>query len=141
VAQTVVAARIEAVAEQFFHSDSYGYRPGKSALDAVDRARKRCWRYDWVIDLDVRKFFDSVPWDLIARAVAALRLPPWVLLYVKRWLAAPVIMPGGQQAERDRGTPQGSLCSAEHNEPYAQCRVMHSAGLPGLLVVGLTGER
>jgi RNA-directed DNA polymerase len=136
VAQTVVAARIEAVAEQFFHPDSYGYRPGKSALDAVDRARKRCWRYDWVIDLDVRKFFDSVPWDLIARAVAALRLPPWVLLYVKRWLAAPVIMPGGQQAERDRGTPQGSLCSAEHNEPYAQCRVMRSVGLLGLVGAG-----
>jgi RNA-directed DNA polymerase len=111
VAQTVVAARIEAVAEQFFHSDSYGYRPGKSALDAVDRARKRCWRYDWVIDLDVRKFFDSVPWDLVVRAVEAHTDARWVVLYVKRWLAASVQQPDGILLERKRGTPQGSSVS------------------------------
>ena len=108
VAQTVAASRIERVTEQFFHPDSYGYRPGRGAHDALAAARKRCWEYDWAVEFDIRKFFDSVPWDLIVRAVEALRLPPWVLLYVKRWLAAPVIMPDGEERPRDRGTPQGS---------------------------------
>jgi group II intron reverse transcriptase/maturase len=111
VAQTVAAARIEEVVEPVFHDDSYGYRPGRSALDAVGAARQRCWEYDWVIDLDVRKFFDSVRWDLIIRAVEAHVRLPWVILYVRRWLAAPVQMPDGTLAQRDRGTPQGSAVS------------------------------
>ena len=111
VAQTVAASRIERVTEQFFHPDSYGYRPGRGAHDALAVARKRCWEYDWAVEFDIRKFFDSVPWDLIVRAVEALRLPPWVLLYVTRWLAAPVIMPDGGERPRDRGTPQGSAVS------------------------------
>jgi RNA-directed DNA polymerase len=112
VAQTVVAARIEAAAEPVSRPGSYGYRPGRSPLDAVAACRENCWRHDWVIDLDIRAFFDSVPWDLIIKAVQALPgLPPWVLLYVKRWLAAPVVMPDGTLAERDRGTPQGSPVS------------------------------
>ena len=97
--------------EQFFHPDSYGYRPGRGAHDALAAARKRCWEYDWAVEFDIRKFFDSVPWDLIVRAVEALRLPPWVLLYVRRWLAAPVIMPDGEERPGDRGTPQGSAVS------------------------------
>jgi RNA-directed DNA polymerase len=127
IAQTVVAARIEAVAEPVFHDSSFGYRPGRSQLDAAEACRKNCLSHDWVVDLDVEKFFDSVPWDLLVRAVQALDLPPWVVLYVKRWLAAPVVMPDGTVAERDRGTPQGGLCSAEHKEPYAQCWIMRSA--------------
>jgi RNA-directed DNA polymerase len=111
VAQTVAAARIERVTEQFFHPDSYGYRPGRGAHDALAAARRRCWDYDWVVEFDIRKFFDSVPWDPVVKAVEALRVPPWVLLYVKRWLAAPVIMPDGQVRPRDRGTPQGSAVS------------------------------
>jgi RNA-directed DNA polymerase len=111
VAQTVVAARLEKVVEPKFHGDSYGYRPGRSALDAVGRCRERCWEFDWVIDLDIQKFFDSVPWDLIVKAVEANTDQPWVVLYVKRWLAAPILMPGGSLAERDRGTPQGSAVS------------------------------
>jgi RNA-directed DNA polymerase len=111
VAQTVVAARIEAVVEPVFHGDSYGYRPGRSALDAVGVARQRCWDYDWVIDLDVEKFFDSVRWDLIIKAVEAHLRLPWVILYVRRWLAAPVQGPGGTLVRRDRGTPQGSAVS------------------------------
>ena len=111
VAQTVVAARIEQAAEPVFHPGSFGYRPGRSPLDAVAACRENCWRYDWVIDLDVEKFFDSVPWDLIVRAVQAVTDLPWVILYVKRWLAAPLQMPGGTLAERDRGTPQGSAVS------------------------------
>jgi group II intron reverse transcriptase/maturase len=111
IAQTVVAARLGAVVEPVFHPDSYGYRPGKSALDAVGRCRERCWKKNWVIDLDVEKFFDSVPWDLIVKAVERHRPPPWVVLYVKRWLAAPLALPDGTLQERDRGTPQGSAVS------------------------------
>jgi RNA-directed DNA polymerase len=111
IAQTVVAARLEKAAEPVFHPDSYGYRPGRSALDAVAACRKRCWKRDWVIDMDIRKFFDSVPWDLIVKAVEHHRPPPWVVLYVKRWLAAPLALPGGTLQARDRGTPQGSAVS------------------------------
>ena len=71
VAQTVAAARLEKAVEPKFHDDSYGYRPGRSALDAVGKCRERCWRHDWVIDLDIQKFFDSVPWDRIVKAVEA----------------------------------------------------------------------
>ena len=111
IAQTVVAARIEAAVEPKFHPDSYGYRPRRGALDAVGKCRERCWKYDWVIDLDVQKFFDTVPWDRIIAAVEANTALPWVILYVKRWLAAPIRMPDGTLAERDRGTPQGSAVS------------------------------
>ena len=111
VAQTVVAARLEKAVEPVFHPDSYGYRPGKSQLDAVAACRKRCWKKDWIIDLDVEKFFDSVRWDLIIKAVQAHTDLPWVLLYVKRWLAAPLQRPDGTLLDRDRGTPQGSSVS------------------------------
>jgi group II intron reverse transcriptase/maturase len=111
VAQTVAAHRIGVVAEGFFHRDSYGYRPGRGAHDALAVARKRCWDYDWVVDLDVERFFDSVPHDLVVKSVERLDLPPWVLLYVKRWLAAPALMPDGQVRPRERGTPQGSAIS------------------------------
>jgi len=111
IAQTVVARRLEARAEPAFHPDSYGYRPGRSALDAVDRCRRRCWKTNWVIDLDIQKFFDSVRWDLVVKAVEANTDLPWVVLYVKRWLEAPVQLPDGTLQKRDRGTPQGSAVS------------------------------
>jgi RNA-directed DNA polymerase len=111
VAQTVAAARLEKAVEPVFHRDSYGYRPFRSALDAVAACRQRCWKKDWVIDLDIEKFFDSVPWNLIVKAVERHCTEPWVLLYVKRWLAAPVQLPGGTLRRRDRGTPQGSAIS------------------------------
>ena len=111
VAQTVVAAHLEKRVEPVFHPDSYGYRPGKSALDAVGKCRQRCWKKDWVIDLDVQKFFDSVRWDLIVKAVEAHTDAPWVMLYVKRWLRAPVQQADGTLLERTRGTPQGSSVS------------------------------
>ena len=104
----MVARRLEAKVELIFHPDSYGYRPGRSQLDAVAACRKRCWKTDWVIDLDIQKFFDSVPWDLLVKAVAANTDDPWVVLYVRRWLAAPVQLPDGTLQQRDRGTPQGS---------------------------------
>jgi RNA-directed DNA polymerase len=111
IAQTVVAGRLEEKVEPIFHPDSYGYRRGRSPLDAVETCRARCWKYDWVIDLDVAKFFDSVSWDLVVKAVAAHTDLPWVLLYVKRWLAAPMQQPDGTLQARDRGTPQGSAVS------------------------------
>ena len=111
VAQTVVAMHLGERADHRFHPDSYGYRPGKSAHDALATCRQRCWKYDWVIDLDVQKFFDEVPWDLVVRAVTAVTDARWVLLYVKRWLAAPLQHPDGSLEQRSRGTPQGSAVS------------------------------
>ena len=111
VAQTVVARRLEGKVEPIFHPDSYGYRPGRSALDAVGTCRRRCWNSDWVIDLDIQKFFDSVPWDLVVKAVEAHTDDPWVVLYVRRWLQAPLQLPDGTLQARDRGTPQGSAVS------------------------------
>jgi group II intron reverse transcriptase/maturase len=111
VAQTVVAKRLEAKVEPIFHPDSYGYRPGRSALKAVAVCQQRCWKHDWVIDIDVAAFFDSVDWDLVLKAVAAHCTEPWVVLYVKRWLAAPLALPDGSMQARVRGTPQGSAVS------------------------------
>ena len=111
VAQTVVAKYLEEAAEPRFHPDPYGYRPGRGARDALEVCRQRCWRRPWVIDLDVAKFFDTVPWNLIVSAVEAVTTTPWVLLYVKRWLAAPLQLPDGTLQERDKGTPQGSAAS------------------------------
>jgi RNA-directed DNA polymerase len=111
IAQTVVARRLGAKVEPIFHPGSYGYRPNRSALDAVAACRQRCWKTNWVIDLDVERFFDSVPWELVVKAVAAHTTDPWVVLYVKRWLAAPLALPDGSLQQRDRGTPQGSAVS------------------------------
>jgi RNA-directed DNA polymerase len=110
-AQTVVKMVLEPEVEQYFHPDSYGYRPGRSALDAVGTARKRCWTADWVIDLDIKAFFDSIPHDLVERAVARHTNLPWVRLYVGRWLRAPVERPDGTLMERTKGTPQGGVVS------------------------------
>jgi group II intron reverse transcriptase/maturase len=111
VAQTVVAHELEAKVEPIFHPDSYGYRPRRSALDAVAACRRRCWQTNWVIDLDIRKFFDSVPWNRVVTAVEANTDLPWVVLYVQRWLHAPVQLADGSLRVRDRGTPQGSAIS------------------------------
>ena len=111
VAQTTVAMFLGPLVELRFHADSYGYRPGRSAHDALAACRARCWKFDWVIDLDVQKFFDEVPWDLTIKAVEAVTDCPWVLLYVKRWLAAPLKHPDGTLEQRCRGTAQGSAVS------------------------------
>ena len=111
IAQTVAAMYLEREVEPIFHPDSYGYRPGRSALDAVGRCRERCWRNDWVIDLDVRAFFDSVDHSLMLKAVERHTDQRWILLYVTRWLQAPIQQPDGTLVARDRGTPQGSAIS------------------------------
>jgi RNA-directed DNA polymerase len=111
IAQTVVAMTLEPNVEPVFHPDSYGYRPNRSALDAVARCRDRCWRNDWVIDRDVRSFFDSIDHDLLLKAVSRHTEYRWVLLYVQRWLSAPLQRADGNLVARDRGTPQGSAIS------------------------------
>ena len=111
IAQTVVKLYLEPEVEPLFHPDSYGYRPGRSALDAVAKCRERCWKSDWVIDLDIRAFFDSIPWNLVLKAVSKHTDLKWVLLYVERWLQAPLQMQDGTLQQRDRGTPQGSAIS------------------------------
>ncbi len=111
VAQTVVKMYLEPVVEPLFHADSYGYRPGRSALDAVGVCRERCWRADWVIDLDLKSFFDSLPHDLVLKAVAHHTDQKWILLYVRRWLTAPLQAADGTLYARDRGSPQGSAIS------------------------------
>ena len=92
-------------------TNSYGYRPGKSAIDAVHQARQRCWRYDWVLDLDVQAYFDSIDWELLLKAVRHHTDCPWVLLYIERWLKAPMQMEDGSVVPRMSGTPQGGVIS------------------------------
>jgi len=111
VAQTAAAMALEPSVERVFHDDSFGYRPGRSPIDAVRVCRQRCFRKDWVVDLDVKAFFDSVPWDLMLKAVARHTDQKWVLLYVERWLKAPMLMPDGTLTNRVKGTPQGGPIS------------------------------
>jgi RNA-directed DNA polymerase len=111
IAQTTAAMYLEREVEPVFHPDSYGYRPRRSALDAVRRCRERCWSSDWVIDLDIRAFFDSVDHTLMLKAVERHTDQKWILLYVQRWLVAPLRQQDGTLAARDRGTPQGSSIS------------------------------
>ena len=111
IAQVVARSYLEPSVEPVFHEDSYGYRLGRSAHDALGVCRERCWRQDWVLDLDLKSFFDSVPWDLVLKAVAHHTDQRWILLYVERWLKAPLQREDGRLVERDRGTPQGSAIS------------------------------
>jgi len=111
VAQTVVKMYLEPMVEPLFHSDSFGYRPKKSALDAVGTCRQRCWRFDWVVDLDIRGFFDNIDHSLMMHAVRKHTDCPWVLLYIERWLKAPVETDDGTRLPGDRGTPQGGVIS------------------------------
>jgi RNA-directed DNA polymerase len=111
VAQTVAKLYLEPEVEPVFHEDSYGYRPGKSALDAVGQARQRCWRNDWVLDLDIKGFFDNVDHSLMMHAVRKHTDCPWILLYVERWLKASAVDADGNEVRRDCGTPQGGVAS------------------------------
>ena len=111
IAQTVAYLYLEPEVEPVFHSDSYGYRPGRSAHDALATCRQRCWRYDWVLDLDLKSFFDSLDHSLVLKAVARHTNLRWILLYVERWLKAPLQLEDGTLKRRDRGSPQGSAIS------------------------------
>lgn len=109
IAQTVVKELLEKDIDKIFHADSYGYRPNKSAHQAVEQARQRCWRYDWVIDMDIRGYFDNIPHDLLMKAVKKHTNIKWVLLYIERWLVAPLQLQDGSQVARTKGVPQGSV--------------------------------
>ena len=111
VAQMVVKRYLESIVDPIFDEDSYGYRPGRSAHQALSLARQRCWRRDWVLDLDIKSFFDEIDHELLMRAVRRHTDCPWVLLYVERWLQAPVLMPDGTLVCREKGTPQGAVVS------------------------------
>lgn len=111
VAQEVVKQRLERVLEPIFHDDSYGYRPGRSAIDAIRKARQRCWRSNWVLDIDIKSFFDTIDWELLLKAVRAHTDCAWVLLYIERWLKAPVQIEDGSVVAREAGTPQGGVIS------------------------------
>ena len=111
IAQMVVKSRLEPEVDSLFHPDSYGYRPRKSALEAVGQARQRCWRYDWIIDLDIKGFFDNIPQDLLIRAVKKHAKDKWIVLYIERWLRAPVQEEDGRLVPREKGTPQGGVAS------------------------------
>ena len=129
VAQTVARLYLEPEVEPVFHPDSYGYRPNRSALDAVGTCRERCWKSDWVIDLDLRAFFDSVDHDLILKAVAAHTKERWVLLYVERWLKAPLDR-GTATCKRVIAAPRKGLRSPRCS-PISICTTRSIRGWPG----------
>jgi RNA-directed DNA polymerase len=109
VAQMAVVLMLEPQLEPVFHSDSYGYRPGRSAHDALSQARSRCWKYDWVLDMDIKGFFDNIAHDLLRKALLRHTDLKWVLLYINRWLVVPYETAKGERIERNKGVPQGSV--------------------------------
>ena len=111
VAQMVVKQLIEPDLEPIFLADSYGYRPRKSALDAVGVTRQRCWKYDWVLEFDIKGLFDNIDHELMLRAVRKHVTCKWALLYIERWLTAPMEQDDGTRTARTRGTPQGGVIS------------------------------
>jgi group II intron reverse transcriptase/maturase len=163
VAQTVAKIVLEPLVESIFHPDSYGYRPNKSALDAVGQARKRCLEMDWVIDLDIRNFFGSLDHELLMKALRHRTDLKWLHLYVERWLKAPLQRESGTLEARNSGTPQGGVISPilanlymhyafdewmRRNLPrvsferYADDVVIHCASLDqAKLVLGAVGKR
>jgi len=111
IAQMVVRDVLEPRVEPHFHRNSYGYRPGRKAHDAIDKARQQCWRNDWVIDLDIKGFFDNLDHRLLMRALEKHTGENWILMYIERWLKALIEKENGETRERDKGTPQGGVAS------------------------------
>jgi RNA-directed DNA polymerase len=111
IAQTVAKMYFEPRVEPNFHPDSYGYRPGRSAIEAIGVARERCWHYAWVLDLDIKGFFDNINHELMMRAVCKHTKCKWLLLYISRWLKSPIQLKDGSLVIREKGSPQGSVIS------------------------------
>jgi RNA-directed DNA polymerase len=111
IAQAVVKRELEILLEPVFHEDSYGYRPHRSAADALGKARERCWKFKWVLDMDIKSFFEDIPHDLLMKAVRKHTNCKWHLLYIERWLKAPVQQVDGSLREKVKGTPQGAVIS------------------------------
>lgn len=111
IAQMVVKLTLEPCVEPHFHRDSYGYRPNKSALDAVGITRQRCWQYDWIVEYDIKGLFDNIDHKLLMKAVKRHTDNKWVTLYIERWMKAPMQMTDGSLKERTKGVPQGGVIS------------------------------
>jgi RNA-directed DNA polymerase len=109
--QTAVKLLIEPILDPLFHADSYGYRPGKSAKQAVAITRQRCWKYDWLVEFDIKAAFDQIDHGLLLKAVRKHIKEDWILMYIERWLTAPFETARGARLPRDRGTPQGGVVS------------------------------
>lgn len=118
VAQMAVKLMVEPRIDAIFHSSSFGYRPNKSAHQAVTQARNNCWRYAWVVDIDLKSFFDTIDHELLTRAVEKHVAEPWARLYIRRWLESPVRKQTGEMVARDRGTPQGGVISPLLANPF-----------------------
>ena len=111
IAQTVVKRAIEPILDPIFHPDSYGYRPGRSAKQAIAVTRKRCWQFDWVVEFDIKSAFDQIDHSLLMKAVSSHIREGWIPLYIERWLTAPFETTDGERLPRERGTPQGGVVS------------------------------
>lgn len=111
IAQMVIRQMFEPNVEPFFHEDSYGYRPNKSATEAIGVTRKRCWEYDWVLEFDIKGLFDNIDHTLLVKAVRKHTTNKYIIMYIERWLTAEMVMPDGTVKKRDRGTPQGGVIS------------------------------
>lgn len=111
IAQMVVRMEFEPLVEPIFCNDSYGYRPDRSAIDAIGVTRKRCWEMAWLIEFDIKGLFDNINHELMMRAVHKHTNNKWVILYIERFLKAPILMPDGKKRERNSGTPQGGVIS------------------------------
>ena len=109
VAQMVVKMIVEPRLERCFHPSSFGYRSGRNAHQAVNQAKRNCWRYDWVLDMDMKAFFDTIDHDLMMRAIEKHVPEKWIRLYIQRWLKSPVELAEGGLQERSCGTPQGGV--------------------------------
>jgi RNA-directed DNA polymerase len=146
IADRVVQAALKLVLEPIFEADlepcSYGFRPKRRAQDAIAEIHYYGSRgYRWVLDADIEAAFDNLSHTALMDRVRARVKDKRVLALVKAFLKAGVLTESGGHRETFTGTPQGSLCSAEHKPPYAQCRVMRSAGVPGLVGAGSAGGR
>jgi Reverse transcriptase (RNA-dependent DNA polymerase) len=135
VAQMVVKQVIEPAIEAKFLPNSYGYRPGRSALAAVGVTRERCWRYDWVLEFDIKGLFDNIDHALLLRALRKHVSCGWAMLYIRRWLTAPLQLADGTRVERTRGTPQGGVSTPRTQKvTLTTLRVMGATGSCGAAI-------
>lgn len=111
IAQQVVKAHLERILEPLFHDSSFGYRPGRSCHQAVERLSQQALLHNWAIDLDIQNFFDTIDHGLLLQAVRHYCSDRWVLLYIERWLQAGIIQRDGTYLDRLTGTPQGGVIS------------------------------
>jgi RNA-directed DNA polymerase len=130
IAQMICKLILEPKVEPIFHNDSYGYRPNKSALQAVGKTRERCWKYRWVIDLDIKGYFDNIDHELVMEMVHKHAAEKWVCLYIERWLKAEAVMANGEKIIKDKGTPQGGVISQRKEGSPMEIKVNNKKNSP-----------